>query len=207
VRNFLVYLEGTLFAWISLLEKWGILCHLRRCKNQSWICSFQHTNWVFVSRFSQIFTLVMNLSIRKFLKWTYQKGLYNNLHVLEDFRYEYIITLYKLIWDMYVGIKYSHWHSIQNKKKITCSKITCYSVTKKKGGMMENNTNVVALRQSHMNNFNHMLLNEKTFVKLKISQPWVSPFLFQDHSSRVWRTTNCHQERYVCMFWFMKMFT
>ncbi len=70
---------------------------------------------------------------------------------------------------MYVGIKY------QNKKKIACSKITCYIVTKKKRGMIENNTNV-ALRQSHMNNFNHMLLNEKTFMKLKISQPWVSPF-------------------------------
>jgi hypothetical protein len=99
-----------------------------------------------------ISTLVMNLSIQKFLKWTYQKGLYNNLHVLEDFRYEYTITLYQLIWDMYVGMKYSHWDSFQSKKKITCSKITCYIVTKKKGGMIENNTNV-ALRQSHMEQF------------------------------------------------------
>jgi hypothetical protein len=138
-----------------------------------------------------ISTFLMNLSIQKFLKWTYQKGLYNNLHVLEDFGYEYTITLYQLIWDMYVGIKYSRWDSIQNKEKFTCSKITCYIVTKKKRGMIEN-TNV-ALRQSHMNNFNHMLLNDFFFfVKLKISQPWVSPFLFQDHSLRVWRNTNCH---------------
>jgi hypothetical protein len=78
---------------------------------------------------SSISTLVMSLSIQKFLKWTYQKGLYNNLHVLEDFRYEYTITLYQLIWDMYVGIKYSYWDSFQNKKKITC-----YIVTKNKVG-------------------------------------------------------------------------